>query len=232
MTREKGLDAAVAPHSTYTCSRQLISESAELAEEKNTVIHTHLSETQTENDRVDDQENARPLEVLDQEGALDSRTVLAHCVHLEDEEIQRIAESGASVVHNPSANLKLGSGKADVPEMIETGVNVALGTDGAASNNSLNMFEEMKVAALIHKESDPSSITAQQVLDMATINGAKALELNSGRIQPGFNADIAVVDSEVPEMQPLEDGSRVVSHLVYSFSGPVHGLYVNGRKVR
>lgn len=228
---DAGHNPVVAPHSTYTCSRELLQKAWEIAEKRDIPYHIHLSETRGENSKVLEKKNARPLEVLEEVGALSKRSVLAHCVHLSQSEITNIAEKGATVVHNPAANLKLGSGIADVPRMLEEDVNVALGTDGAASNNNLDMFEEMKIAALIHKRNDPSSLTAQQVLDMATRNGADSLGIDSGRIEEGSKADIVGIDLDNPAMKPVRK-ERLVSHLVYSFSGPVSDVIVGGKVLR
>jgi 5-methylthioadenosine/S-adenosylhomocysteine deaminase len=221
------IETGVAPHSTYTCSKELLDLARKQVEETGSIIHTHISENESENQEVLEKKGLRPLEAFERSFSGNRTSVLAHCTKLDSDEIQQISETDWIVAHNPSANLKLGSGIAPVPEMMNAGASVALGTDGPASNNGLNMFEEMNTMALIHKRDDPSSLNAQQVLDSATIEGGKISERKIGRIKEGFRADVLAIDSSHPSLQPLEP-ERIVSHLVYSFPGEVKATWVDG----
>ncbi|WEL19448.1 amidohydrolase [Candidatus Nanohalococcus occultus] len=205
----------VSPHAVYTVSENSLEKLKEQAEELDTSLHIHLSETRSENEDFKAENGERPVEFLERIGLLDENVIAAHCTHLTEEEIDLLAENSVSVSHNPCANLKLGSGIAPVPELLEKEVSVGLGTDGPASNNSFNMFEEMKFASLIQKNSDPETMSAQQVLDMATVNGAEALGLdNIGSIERGNKADLVAV--EVDEAVKPAEKDRIVSHLVFS----------------
>ncbi|WP_414837022.1 amidohydrolase [Candidatus Nanohalococcus occultus] len=206
---------AVSPHAVYTCSEAALKTLRDQAEELDTSLHIHLSETKSENEEFEAENGERPVEFLERIGLLDENTIAAHCTHLTEEEIDLLAENSVSVSHNPCANLKLGSGIAPVPALLEKGVSVGLGTDGPASNNSFNMFEEMKFASLIQKNSDPETMSAQQALDMATVNGAEALGLDGiGSVEEGNKADLVAV--EVDEAVKPAEKERIVSHLVFS----------------
>lgn len=206
---------AVSPHAVYTCSEETLKTLRDQAEEFDVPIHIHVSETVNENEEFEDENGERPVEYLERLGLLNEDTIAAHCTHLTSEEIKALAENGVSVAHNPCANLKLGSGIADTPELLENGVTVGLGTDGPASNNGFNMFEEMKFASLIQKNMDPEKLTAQQALDMATRKAAETLRFEDlGSIEEGKKADIVSV--EIDEMVRPVGPDRVVSHLVFS----------------
>ena len=172
-----------------------------------------------------------PIEYLEAQGLLTPQTLLAHGVHLNDEEIKMLAQKGTSIVHCPTSNLKLGSGIAHVSDLLDAGVNVAIGTDGVASNNDLNMWEEMRLAALLQKgvHFDPTVLPAKQVLRMATMGGATALNLQDeiGSLVPGKKADLIQVDLNSLNMTPMYD---VVSHLVYAAnSNDVCMTMINGK---
>ncbi len=219
------------PHSTYTCSPTCLEEVFEFAEEYDVGMHIHLAENSKEIEDVTGMHGERPVELLDSLNILNSRVLAAHCTHLTEEEIEIINENGVIPVHNPVSNMKLGSGIAPVPELLEKGVDVALGTDGAASNNSLDMFEEMKFAALLNKArmEDATVVTAREVLKMATINGAKGLGLEDkiGSLEVGKCGDLILVDMENPHTKPL---FNVESQLVYSCSGnDVETVIVDGK---
>ena len=205
------------PHSTYACSPDLLSRSKALADEFAAPLLLHCCETAQEIQDVIAQTGKRPVELLDSLGILDGRTVFAHGVHLTDVEIALLSERGVSVSHCPESNMKLGSGVAPVPAMLKAGVNVALGTDGAASNNDLNLWGEMQSAALLHKVSsgDPTVLPARQVFWMATRGGARAfgLEGRLGSIEAGKRADLVLVDLGAPHMYPMYEP---YSHLVYA----------------
>ncbi|MFB6116635.1 MAG: amidohydrolase family protein [Candidatus Nanosalina sp.] len=223
----------IAPHAVYSCSEELLKEMKEYAEKKDVPYHIHVSETEKENRDLEAEEGVTPTQYLEENGLLDSSVVAAHAAWLSEEDKKLFEEKEANVAHNPAANLKLGSGIAEIPELLEKGVNVALGTDGPASNNNFNLFEEMKTSALVHKLESPERINEQQVLDMATINGAKALGLDDeiGSIEQGKKADLIVIDLDQPEMKPFHGKKGIVSNLVFSYTGNPEKVFVNGRKV-
>ncbi|MEA3143996.1 MAG: 5-methylthioadenosine/S-adenosylhomocysteine deaminase [Thermoplasmata archaeon] len=220
-----------APHGAYTCNPETYTESARIASEHGVPLHTHCSETRTEVHDVQARTGARPVARIAQAGALGKRTVLAHCGWITKGEVADIATAGASVAHCPVSNMKLATGGvAPVVELQEAGVRVGLGTDGAASNNGLDLFETMKFAALAQKQHrwDATALPANAALDMATRHAADALHRpDLGRIVPGATADIVMVDFRRPHLVPRHDA---VSHLVYSASGrDVSATVVGGR---
>ena len=207
--------AAVNPHSVYTCSEKAIEKSKDQSEEYDIPVHIHVSETESENKDFIEEKGQTPFEYLEEKGLLDRKTIAAHCVNLSENDIEIMKQNNVGAAHCPSANLKLGSGIAPVPELLEKGIAVGLGTDGPASNNSLNMFQEMKTASLIQKNSDPRTMSAQQVLDMATVNGAEILGLEKvGKIKEGWKADLIAVEID-ESMRPARK-ENIVSHLVFS----------------
>lgn len=195
------------PHAIYTCPPEYLEKTALLASELGTGIHIHLSETRKEVEDSLAQHGKSPVAHLRDLGLLDRKTYAAHCVHLEDGDIDILKDHGTAVINNPSSNLKLGNGFAPVTGLLDAGVTVGLGTDGAASNNNLNMFEEMHLAALINKglEEDPTALSAYTALQMATVNGARALGLgdSTGSLKVGKKADIILVDLEAAHLSPL-----------------------------
>lgn len=210
---------AVAPHAVYTSTPAILSRCRDLADELGLPIHLHLAETATETAQCIEQHGARPVPYCDGLGLLTPRTTLAHCVDLTAEEMDLLAERGVSVAHCPESNMKLASGIAPVTAMLQRGMTLGLGTDGAASNNSLNMFTEMTSCALLHKvhHMDPTCAPATTVLDMATRGGARALHMQGiGRIEAGSPADIIALDLRAPNMQPIFNPT---SHLVYAATG-------------
>ena len=219
-----------APHAPYTVADGTFQRIQTLAEQINIGIHTHLHETKDEITQSEQTCGLRPLSRLANLGLLGPNLTLAHCVHLDETEIKLLAENGCSIAHCPSSNLKLASGIAPIAEYAKRGVNIGLGTDGAASNNRLDMFSEMRLAALLAKgqSGDATAITAHQALEMATINGAKALGLDDkiGSIEVGKCADLTAVKLSNFAMQPCFD---VVSHLVYvAGREQVSHVWVNG----
>ena len=222
----------VAPHSTYSCSPETLERAAGMAKRYNTYIHTHCSETRHEVYDVLNRYGERPLAQLKKHGALTEKTMLAHCGWITKEEVRDIAGVGACVIHNPVSNMKLATGGyTPLPELFDAHASVTLGTDGAASNNTLDMFETMKFAALIHKHHrwDASIVTAQQVLDMATVNAARFLGLPVGSIEEGKKADVICLDLHAPNLLPKHN---IVSHLVYATSGyNVTDVIINGKMV-
>lgn len=209
------ITTCLAPHAPYTVSDRAFGRVLTYADQLGLNLHTHLHETRDEIARSEAQYGLRPLQRLAGLGFLGPNVLAAHCVHLTSGEIAALAEHGCHVMHCPSSNLKLGSGIAPVSSLLAAGVNVGLGTDGAASNNRLDLFAEMRLAALLAKAGgDAASLPAAQALEMATINGARALGMEDriGSIEPGKLADLVAVDFSAPEMQPCFDP---LSHLVY-----------------
>ena len=188
-------------HSCYTCDFDTVAKFSTLCRENGGRMHLHLSETQKEFDDCLCQSGMTPTQWFLKAGALGAKTTAAHCVVLTEEDRTILAETGVNVAHCPTSNLKLGSGFAPIPELMEKGVNVTLGTDGAASNNNLNLFEEMHLAAIIHKGRllNPTVINTDAVRDMVTVNGAKAQgRANCGELKVGFKADIIALDLDKP----------------------------------
>lgn len=208
------------PHATYTCTADTFAEAARIANEYSVPMHTHCSETRTEVYDVQQRMGRRPVAQLAAAGALGDRTVLAHCGWITKGEVADIAAAKASVAHCPVSNMKLATGGvAPVPELQAAGAKVGLGTDGAASNNVLDLFQTMKFAALVQKQHrwDSTVLPAQRVLDMATRDGADALHRpDLGRLVPGATADLILVDFRRPHLVPVHDA---ISHLVYAASG-------------
>lgn len=222
---------AVEPHTAYTCSPDLLKACRDLADRHGVPLITHLSETRDEVGIIKEKYGLTPARHLDRLGLLSPNLIADHCVVLDEEEIALLAERGVRVVHNPESNMKLASGAAPVPELLAAGVLVGLGTDGPASNNNLDLFGEMDSAAKLHKlfKADPTVMSAETVLDMATAMGAKVLGYGDrlGRLAPGCLADLIVLDLNQPHLTPLYNPS---SHLVYAASGAdvVHSV-VHGR---
>lgn len=221
------------PHASYTCSPECLMQVKELARKYEVGIHTHISESRDEVERVAKKYGRRPVEHLDAIGFLGPEVLAAHCVWLTEQEISILRKRGVKPVHSPVSNMKTASGVAPVPEMLAAGIPVALGTDGAASNNALDMFSEMKFAALLNKvhKLDPTAVPAQAVLEMATINGAIALGMQDeiGSLEVGKKADVLLVDLKRPHFVPLHN---VISHLVYNAVGSdVDTVIVDGEIV-
>jgi len=206
----------LAPHAPYTVADASLRKVSTLAAELDIPVHIHVHETKGEIERSLAEQGVRPLERLARLGLVGPGLVAVHAVHLSAQELALLAQHGASVVHCPSSNLKLASGLAPVPSLLAKGVNVALGTDGAASNNRLDLFQEMRTAALLAKTvaDDAQAMPAHAALRAATLAGARALGLEKtiGSIEPGKAADLIALDFSAPELVPCYD---VLSHLVY-----------------
>lgn len=203
-------------HSVYMFNERTLENAAKLARQLNTGIHIHLLETAAEVESSKRDYGMTSVEICKKTGVLDVPVMAAHCVHLTDNDLDIMKEVGCSIVHNPTSNLKLGSGIARVKEMLDRGINVCLGTDGAASNNNLNMFEEMNIAALLHKgiAMNPQLMNADTVLKMATMNGAKAIGFeDAGILKEGMKADVILIDTDKPHFYPKNNPA---SMLVYS----------------
>ena len=210
---------SVMPHAVYTTTPELLENCRDLARKLGLRLHIHLAETASETETCLSTHGKRPLEYCRERGLLGPDVTLAHAVDLTEEELDVLAASGAQVAHNPRSNMKLASGVARLPGMLARGMLPGLGTDGAASNNSLNMFGEMSACALLHKAQtrEPTTLPAQTALDMATWGGAASMgwpEL--GRLVPGGPADMVALDLQAPNLQPLYNPT---SHLVYAATG-------------
>ncbi|WP_458185747.1 amidohydrolase [Haladaptatus sp. NG-WS-4] len=212
------ISTAVMPHSLTTVGERYLNEYVPRAREIGVPLHYHANETQSEVRPLVEDSGLRPMEYAREEGMADSEDFVAHGVHLNSTEIDLLAETGTAVVHCPASNMKLASGMAPVQAMLDAGVTVGLGTDGTASNNDLDMFGEMRDAAMLGKlaANDASAVRAESVVDMATAGSATALEFASGRVEEGANADLAVLDLSAPHLTPHHD---LVSHLVYAARG-------------
>jgi len=204
-------------HSTYLFDWPSLIRASELAKELGTGIHIHLLETARERKESFEKHEKSPVEICAETGIFDVPVIGAHLVHIDEEDIRILKQYCVNAAHNPTSNLKLGSGISPVHKMLDAGVNVALGTDGTASNNNLNMFEEMHLAALIHKgvAQDPELVTARQAFMMATVNGSRAVGFGdeTGILKPGMKADIILLDMDKPHLCPVNDPFSAV---VYS----------------
>jgi 5-methylthioadenosine/S-adenosylhomocysteine deaminase len=224
---------AVEPHSLFTCSPKLLLASHELAERYGVPLIIHVAESLKEVSDVKERYGKGPVQHLLSLGLLGPHLIADHCVHLEESDIAAMAQNGVCVVHNPESNMKLASGVAPIPELLANGVTVGLGTDGCASNNNLDLFTEMDMAAKLHKihTMDPTVMDAVTVLRMATIEGAQALGLGqvTGSIEVGKKADIIIVDINKPHLTPMYNP---FSHLVYAARGnDVRHSIINGHLV-
>jgi 5-methylthioadenosine/S-adenosylhomocysteine deaminase len=221
-----------APRFAISCTRELLEKVGRLARKRGVMIHTHASENTTECAMVEAESGMRNVVYLDSLGLTGAHVALAHCVHLSSHEIDILKTTATNVVHCPSSNLKLGSGIAPIAKLLEEGVSVSLGADGAACNNRLDMFTEMRTAALLQKVlHGPEVLPAQRALRLATIDGAKAMGLESeiGSLEVGKRADLSVVRLDRLHTTPLRD---VVSSLVYSSeAGEVDTVIIDGRVV-
>ncbi|MGF7030516.1 5-methylthioadenosine/S-adenosylhomocysteine deaminase [Paenibacillus mucilaginosus] len=224
------ITAMMSPHAPYTCPPDYIERIVAAAHELNLPIHTHMSETAREVQENVEQYGARPVAHLEKLGVFSRPTLVAHGVHLTDEEIGILKQYDVRVSHNPNSNLKLASGVARVPELLKAGVLVSLGTDGAASNNNLDMLEEIRLAALIHKgvSGDPVAVPAWDALKLGTVDGARSIWLEDvGTLQPGMKADFIAMDIDQPHFFPR---TNLISHVVYSAtSRDVTDVCVDGR---
>ncbi|MCF6187122.1 MAG: amidohydrolase [Desulfobulbaceae bacterium] len=227
------LTITVNPHAVYTCSPELLTRLAQVARERNVIYHIHLSENREEVETCRERYNCSPVQHLEQLGLLNDRVLAAHCVMVEDDEIALMAERGVKVTHCQESNMKLASGIAPVVKMLNAGVCVSIGTDGAASNNDVDMFGEMNSVAKIHKVArmDPTAMDAATTLRAATMGGARALGAESliGSLEPGKKVDVIVLDLNKPHLTPVYNP---VSHLVYAARGGdvVHSI-INGQLV-
>lgn len=227
---------SVAPHAPYTCTDEILNVTAQLAQEFDVPLHTHLAETALEVENMRQEHGMPVIPYVKKQGLFEAKVLAAHCVHIDSGEILTLQHYQASVAHNPSSNLKLASGFAPVPKMLEAGLNVGIGTDGPASNNDLDMFEEIRLAAFIAKASsnDPTAVPAVQALEMATRLGARALHIGhlTGSLEVGKRADLILVDlarlNNIPRFR--RDPENVYAQIVYAAKAvDVTDVMVNGQ---
>ena len=225
---------AVAPHAPYTVSTENLARGLREAERLDLLLMTHIAETQDEIRIIRERFDATPVEYLDRLGLLGPRTIGAHCVHVTSKDIATMAARGMTVSHNPQSNMKISSGVAPVREMLRAGIRVTVATDGCCSNNDLDLWEELRTAALLQKSAtgDPTALPALEALRMATANGARAMGYADGQLgvlREGALADMIVIDLQRPHLQPMND---VVSNLVYcGKAADVETVMVGGRIV-
>ncbi|MDD4749697.1 MAG: amidohydrolase family protein [Methanosarcinaceae archaeon] len=218
------------PHAPNTCSKEFLRKVREAATEDGAGINIHILETEAELKAMKAQYGMCSVNLLEEIGFLGPDVLAAHCVWLSDGDLEILNRRGVKVSHNPVSNMKLASGIAPVPKMLAKGINVGLGTDGCASNNNLDLFEEMKTTALLHKVNsfDPTVLPARQVLEMATLKGAQAIEPDAGMLKVGKKADLILVDMKKPHLSPCFD--NIPSHLVYAARGSdVRTTIVDGK---
>jgi 5-methylthioadenosine/S-adenosylhomocysteine deaminase len=224
---------AIAPHAPYTVSEEHLKAARAFSDRTGAPIVTHVSETKFELDESLKNKGATPVGYLERIGFLNNKVIAAHMVWPQGDDIAILQRRGVGVVHNPQSNMKLASGVAPVPKMMDAGVLVGLGTDGAASNNDLNMWEEMDTVAKLHKvfSGDPKLISAQQAFEFATIRGAQALHLDNeiGSIEVGKRADVLIISRDSLNQIPLYN---IYSDLVYATKGSdVETVIINGQVV-
>jgi 5-methylthioadenosine/S-adenosylhomocysteine deaminase len=229
---DEQVDISVCAHAPYTCSSELLKKAFRLAEKYHAPFHIHVAETRQEAELIKEKKHDESIVgYLERLGLLDSHVTAAHCVWISEPDMEILQKRKVKVAHNPTSNLKLASGTAPLHLMLKHGLTVALGTDGAASNNSLDLFREIRLAALLSKglQEDPELIPAYQALEMATVNGARALGIDdkTGSLEIGKEGDFIVINTSDPSMQPLY---RPVSHLVYTVGREhVEEVFVSGR---
>ncbi len=227
------LSVRIAPHAAYSCSPENLRRAIDLAREHGIGMHIHVSETLDEQRIIRERYDRTPTEYLRDVGLLEIPTIAAHCVHVTDGDMEILREYGVTAVHNPQSNMKLASGAAPVAKMVSRGVNVSIGTDGASSNNDLDMWDEMRTASFLGKltAGNPEALPAYEVLKMATINGARAIGMEGrlGVIEEGALADLVMLDIEKPHWYPHND---LLGALVYSANASdIDTVFVDGRMV-
>lgn len=219
------------PHAPFTCDDAYMRIVSEEAKKNHMRIHVHLSESVSEIEQIKEKYGCSPIEMADKNGLFDVPSIAAHCVQITESDMDILKKKNVSVVTNPASNMKLGNGFAPVPAMMKKGINVCLGTDGAASNNSLNMFHEMNLLTLIHKgvNKTPQCVSAKEGFRIATINGARALglERETGTLEEGKKADIAILDLNNPSLMPV---NNLIAGLSYSANGSeVETVIIDGK---
>ncbi len=224
---------AVGPHAPYTCPPEILKKAVSFSDRLAVPLFIHLAETKWEYEYFLEKEKQTPTEYLHKYGILKPETVAAHSIYLSDADIELLAKTNCSVAHNPECNMKLASGVAPFSKFIKVGIKIGLGTDGCASNNNLNMFEEARTAAYLHKfsENDPTVATAKQLVEIITIGGAEVLGIQdiTGSLEVGKRADILIIDLNRPHLKPLYN---IYSQIVYSLTGSeVESIFVDGKKI-
>ena len=227
------ITVSLGPHAPYTCPPDYLKKVINLAEQLNVGIHIHLSETLSEKESIYDEYGMSPIHLMDSIGLFELPVLAAHCVHVDDKDIEILARKKVCVAHNPQSNMKLASGVAPVIDMLKEGVTVGLGTDGAASNNNLDLLEEMRSASLLQKVNtmDPTALSAFQALQMATNSGSKALGMDDkiGLLKKGYKADIILLDTCKPHYYPKHNW---IANIAYSAqSSDVDTVIINGNIV-
>ncbi len=227
------IHAYVGMHAIYTSDSDMIINAKKLANEYGVAMHMHLSETKSEFDFAMQKYGKTPVQYLDSLGILDEKTVAAHCVWLTDKDIQIIADKGVGVAHNPECNMKISSGISPIPKLIQAGAKIGLGTDGAASNNNLNMIQEMHTMSLLHKVNtmNPTVLPAEEIVRIATIGGAKVLgkDKEIGSIEINKKADFIAIDTNYPHSSPMYN---VYSTIVYALLGnEISDVIINGKTI-
>ncbi len=229
---DEQIKLAYGPHAPYTCSPELLREISTRSQRTGIPIHIHVAESLAEVEQISEQYGRTPAAHLDALGFFEANVLAAHCVHLTPEEIAVFARTGTAASHNPVSNLKLGCGVASLPEMIEAGVRLTLGTDSVASNNSLDLFEEIKLATILHRgvRHDAAAVKAADVLDIATRRGAEAIGFEqTGALEIGRLADVIAIDLGTSRATPRRS---LASHLAFSASGEdVRHVFIGGRQV-
>ncbi len=235
MHRWQNADPLIQPsifcHAPYTCSEKTLRKAKDIAHATGSLFQIHAAETRSEYDLIKERHHMSPIAYLDSLNILDSRTLLVHAIWLDDADIDIVARSGAAISHAPESAMKLGSGIARIPECIQAKIRVGLGTDGCASNNNQDMFQEMDITAKLHKVSalNPQAMQSRTVLEMATIAGARAIGMDRtiGSLEPGKQADILILDTHAPHLTPLYHPE---SHIVYAAKGSdVRDVMVSGK---
>ena len=225
---------AIAPHAPYTVSQEHLLQARDVANKLNAPLVIHLAEANTETEFIQQKhQGQRPIEFVEKIGFFTNKTIAAHVIQANDAELDLLKKHNVGIAHNPQSNMKLAAGTAPVPSMLRKNLNVGLGTDGAASNNDLSMWEEMDTAAKLHKltSGDPKMLSAEQAFAMATIGGARALHVGdiTGSIEAGKRADIAIVDLDSLHQTPM---FNIYSHLVYATKADdVRSVIINGQVV-
>lgn len=227
---------SIGPHAPYTCTDEILRASSELAQKYDVPLHIHLAETASEVENIRDEYGMPVIPFVKKRGIFDAKVIAAHCVHIDEGEMRTIQHAGAGIAHNPSSNLKLASGFANVTKMLELDVHVGIGTDGTASNNDLDMVEEMRLASMVAKcaSGDPTALPARQTLAMATSLGAKAVHIDyiTGSLVPGKRADLILMGMDRLHNSPTfhRDPEGVYSQIVYAAkSTDISDVMVNGQ---
>lgn len=230
---DQNIIPAVAPHAPYSCSKELLLKSCSLAEEYGALVLIHVAETKWELEELKNKTGLTPFNYLERIGFLNERVVAAHAVWVSEEEIELIKNRGVGISHNPTSNMKLSSGFAPIPEYLKRGIKLGIGTDGAASNNNLDIMEEMHIASIIHKgfTGDPTVLKAFDIIKMATLGGARVLGMDNviGSIEVGKHADFVAINIERPHLLPI---FNPISHVVYSAkSSDIEYVFAFGKKL-